>query len=89
MLFVDLGHVHIYYWYEKVQGRVSDIPDTGRGLTGGKKCECFCSCSKNNLKKNLCKSLRLACIDVYMKPVIHNFPKLFSIMQMIFSFAIC
>lgn len=36
MLFVDLGHVHVYYWYEKVQGRVSDIPDVGRGLTGGK-----------------------------------------------------
>lgn len=36
MLFVDLGHVHVYYWYEKVQGRVSDIPDAGRGLTGEK-----------------------------------------------------
>lgn len=36
MLFVDLGHVHVYYWYEKVQGRVSDIPDAGRDLTGVK-----------------------------------------------------
>lgn len=36
MLFVDLGHVHVYYWYEKVQGRVSDILDAGRGLTGEK-----------------------------------------------------
>lgn len=49
----------------------------------------FVAVLKITLKKNLCKSLRLACIDVYMKPVIHNFPKLFSIMQMIFSFAIC
>lgn len=36
MLFVDLGHVHVYYWYENVQGRMSDIPDAGRGLTGRK-----------------------------------------------------
>lgn len=41
MLFVDLGHVHVYYWYEKVQGRVSDIPDAGRGLTGEKEMWAF------------------------------------------------
>lgn len=49
----------------------------------------FLTVLKITQRKDLGKILRLACIDVYMKPVTHNFPKLFSIMQMIFSFAIC